>query len=140
MQPGATYVALMSEDNVVPADPKTFARGTVGAVVSGNRMIVRGSFKTLTSAPRDYATDPVNPPNNSITLAFHSHQGTPMESGPFQYALDVMLDETGRGGLAMGEYTLTSEQLQALADGRLYVDIHTTKNRGGELRGILMPY
>lgn len=140
MQPGATYVALMSEDNVYPNSPKTFARGTVGAVVSGSRMIVRGSFKTLTSAPRDYATDPVNPPNTNITSAFHIHQGTPMENGPFQYALDVMLDETGRGGDAMGEYTLTSEQLQALSDGRLYVDIHTTKNRGGELRGILMPY
>ncbi len=135
-----SYVAVMSEDNVVPGDPKTMARGAVGAALSGNRLIVRGSFKSLTSSPRDYATDPVNPPNTNITSAFHIHQGTPVENGPFQYALNVMLDDTGRGGSAMGEYMLTSEQLQALADGRLYVDIHTTKNRGGELRGILMPY
>ena len=135
-----SYVAAMSENNVVSNDPKTMARGAVGAALSGNRLIVRGSFKNLTSPPRDYATDPVNPPNTSITSAFHIHQGTPNENGPFQYALDVMLDETGRGGSAMGEYMLTPEQLQALADGRLYVDIHTTQNRGGELRAILMPY
>ena len=118
----------------------TPARGAVGAVLSGNRLVVRGSFKMLTSDMRDYATDPVNPPNPSITSAFHIHQGTPMENGPFQYALDVTLDDTERSGSAMGEYTLTEEQMRALADNRLYVDIHTTENRGGELRGTLMPY
>ena len=140
MRPYTTYVAIMSEDNVYPKSPDTLARGTVGAVVSGNRLITRGSFYILSSQMRDYSTDPVNPPNSDITSAFHIHQGTPMENGPFQYALDVMTDETGRSGSAMGEYTLTQEQMQALADGRLYVDIHTTENRGGELRGILMPY
>ncbi len=136
-----SYVAFMDEDNVVPNEPKTDrARGTVGAVLSGNRLIVRGSFRTLSSSMRNYTADPVNPPNTSITSAFHIHQGTMMENGPFQYALDVTLDETGRGGSAMGDYTLTQEQLQALSNGQLYVDIHTTKNRGGELRGVLMPY
>ncbi|MGB3293477.1 MAG: CHRD domain-containing protein [Phormidesmis sp.] len=135
-----SYVAVMSEDNVVASSPTTMARGAVGAALSGNRLIVRGSFKRLSSAPRNYATDPVNPPNSDITSAFHIHQGAPSENGPFQYALDVNLDDTDRGGRAMGEYTLTPEQMQALADGRLYVDIHTTQNRGGELRGTLMPY
>lgn len=135
-----SYVAVMSKNNVVPGDPKTMARGAVGAAMSGNRLIVRGSFRNLSSPPRDYASDPVDPPNNNITSAFHIHQGTPDENGPFQYALDVTLNDANRGGSAEGEYTLTPEQAQALADGRLYVDIHTTQNRGGELRGILMPY
>ena len=136
-----SYVALMDEDNVVPNEPKTDrARGTVGAVLSGNRLVVRGSFKMLSSSMRNYATDPVNPPNTNITSAFHIHQGSMMENGPFQYALDVTLDDTGRGGSATGDYMLTPEQMQALSSGRLYVDIHTTKNRGGELRGVLMPY
>lgn len=139
-RPITSYVAVMSEANVVPNSPKTMARGAVGAAMSGNRLVVRGSFKNLSSSPRNYAADPVNPPNTSITSAFHIHQGSPNENGPFQYALDVMLDNNNKEGSAMGEYTLTSEQMQALADGRLYVDIHTTKNRGGELRGILMPY
>lgn len=134
------YVAAMSEENVVPNSPNTSARGAVGAALSGNRLIVRGSFKRLSSAPRDYASDPIDPPNPSITSAFHIHLGDPHGNGPFQYALNVTLGDTGRGGSAAGEYTLTPEQKQALADGCLYVDIHTTKNRGGELRGILMPY
>lgn len=138
--PLTSYVAIMSEANVVPKSPKTMARGTVGAAMSGNRLVVRGSFKNLSSPPRNYAADPVSPPNTNITSAFHIHQGNPNENGPFQHALDVMLDNNNKEGSAMGEYILTPEQMQALADGRLYVDIHTTKNRRGELRGILMPY
>ncbi|NMF85393.1 CHRD domain-containing protein [Nodosilinea sp. P-1105] len=38
-----------------------------------------------------------------------------------------------------GEYTLTPEQIQALNNGMVYLDVHTTRYRGGELRGILMP-
>lgn len=135
-----SYVAVMSEQNVVPNSPTTNARGAVGAVLVGDRLVVRGHFGSLSSAMRDYATDPVNPPNTSITSAFHIHQGDSTENGPFQYALNVSLDNTGRGGSATGEFTLTAEQIQALQMGNLYTDLHTTKNRGGELRGILMPY
>lgn len=135
-----SYVAVLSKRNVVPTLPTTNARGAVGAVLVGDRLVVRGNFGSLSSAMRDYATDPVSPPNPNITSAFHIHQGEPTENGPFQYALDVMTDGTGQNGTAMGEYTLTAEQLQALSDGKLYTDLHTTMNRGGELRGILMPY
>lgn len=136
-----SYVAVMSEENVVPYSPDTRARGAAGAALSSdNRLVIRGRFRDLSSQMRNYATDPVNPPNTNITSAFHIHQGDPTENGPFQYALDVTVDETGRDGSAAGEYQLTPEQVQALADGRLYVDIHTVKNRGGELRAILMPY
>lgn len=134
-----TYVAILSKNNVVPTMPMTGARATVGAVLVGDRLVVRGSFSNLSSAMRDYATDPVDPPNPNITSAFHIHRGEPTANGPFQYALQVMMDDTGRGGMAMGEYTLTPEQLQALSAGQLYLDLHTTQNRAGELRGILMP-
>jgi hypothetical protein len=33
---------------------------------------------------------------------------------------------------------LTDEQLAALDSNMLYVDVHTTWYRGGELRGVLM--
>lgn len=134
-----TYVAILSPREVVPNTPMSMARGAVGAVLSGNRLVVRASFRDLTSDLRDYATDPLDPPNPNITSAFHIHQGRPNENGPFQYALDVMVNEDTNGGRAMGEYTLTPEQIQALNNGMLYVDVHTTRYRGGELRGILMP-
>lgn len=138
-QPMMTYVAMLTPQNVVPNAPRSYARGVVGAVVSGDRLVVRASFRELSSELRNYQTDPVDPPNPNITSAFHIHRGSPTENGPFQYALEVMLNETGMGGDARGEFTLTAEQLQALNNGMLYVDLHTTRYRGGELRGILMP-
>ncbi len=138
-EPIVTYVAMLNGQSIVPNAVNTSARGVVGAALSGNRLVLRSSFRELTSAPRDYATDPLDPPNPNITSAMHVHRGSPSENGPFQYALEVMLNANGRGGSAMGDYTLTTEQLQALQSGMLYIDLHTTRNRGGELRGILMP-
>lgn len=137
-QPMMTYVAMLSPQNVVPNAPRSYAQGVVGAVLSGDRLVVRASFRELSSEMRDYQMDPVDPPNPNITSAFHIHRGSPTENGPFQYALEVMMNETGMGGDARGEFTLTSEQLQALNNGMLYVDLHTTRYRGGEIRGILM--
>ncbi|WOD38844.1 CHRD domain-containing protein [Nodosilinea sp. E11] len=137
--PVVTYVTMLNSQSIVPTAPMTQARGVVGAALAGNRLVVRASFRELTSALRDYATDPLDPPNPNITSGFHIHQGGPSENGPFQYALTVTMNPNGLGGSAMGDYTLTPDQLQALQNGRLYVDLHTTRNRGGELRGILMP-
>jgi hypothetical protein len=133
------YVAVLTKDEVVPTTPSTVATGAGGAVLMGDRFVVRGDFRNLAGALRDYATDPLNPPNPKITSAVHLHQGDASKNGPFQYALTVTPDESGLNGRFSGEYTLTSEQLQALSAGQLYIDIHTKKNRGGELRGILKP-
>lgn len=133
------YVAILTSSSVVPSAPSTNARGVAGAALVGDRLVMRGDFGSLSSALRDYATDPVNPPNPNITSAVHVHQGDATQNGPFQYALTVTLAESGLDGRFAGDYTLTSEQLQALSDGKLYVDIHTKQNRTGELRGIFQP-
>ena len=133
------YVAVMTKDEVIPAASSN-AFGAAGAVLMGDRLIVRGDFSNLSSLLRDYATDPLNPPNPKVTSGIHIHRGEPTANGPFQYALQVSPGGNGTQGRFMGEYTLTSEQLQALANGKLYVDIHTKQNRTGELRGIFKPY
>lgn len=133
------YTAILLGSNVFPNAPSTSATGAAGAALVGDRLVVRGDFSGLSGALRDYAIDPVNPPNPNITSAVHIHRGEPTQNGPFQYALNVTLNGTGRDGRFAGEYTLTSEQLQALADGKLYVDLHTKTNRAGELRGIFRP-
>ncbi|BAS57705.1 CHRD domain-containing protein [Leptolyngbya boryana IAM M-101] len=130
------YAAILTNNNVVPNAPSTSATGVAGAALAGDRLIVRGDFGGLSSGLRDYAADPVNPPNPNITSAVHIHRGEPNQNGPFQYALTVTLNDTAMGGRFAGEYTLTAEQLQALSEGNLYVDIHTKQNRAGELRGI----
>jgi hypothetical protein len=134
------YVAVLSGREVAPKSVETSALGTAGAVLSGDRLIVRGDFSGLTSELRDYATDPLDPPNPNVTSAIHIHRGEPTANGPFQYALQVQLGEDQLSGRFQGEYTLTNEQLEALSNGGLYVDLHTQKNRAGELRGILKPY
>jgi hypothetical protein len=134
------YVAVMNGREVVPSSVSTSAFGAAGAVLVGDRLVVRGDFSNLSSALRDYATDPLNPPNPNITSGIHIHQGTPDKNGPFQYALTVEPKESGVAGRFMGDYTLTPEQLQALSSGTMYVDLHTKQNRAGELRGILKPY
>ncbi|MBW4418983.1 MAG: CHRD domain-containing protein [Myxacorys californica WJT36-NPBG1] len=134
------YVAVLTKDAVVPTKPSNAAFGAAGAVLVGDRLVMRGDFSNLSSPLRDYATDPVSPANPNITSAVHIHRGESTKNGPFQYALTVNPNESGMGGRFAGEYTLTSEQQQALSNGMLYVDIHTKKNRAGELRGILRSY
>ena len=134
------YVAVLSKNGVVGSTPSTSAFTAAGAALVGDRLMVRGNFSNLSSGLRDYATDPLDPPNPNITSGIHIHRGEPAANGPFQYALEVSPDASGLSGQFGGEYTLTSEQLQALASGTLYVDLHTKQNRAGEMRGILLPY
>ena len=130
------YSVMLVNQNVVPKAPSTAATGMAVGALMGDRLMVKGEFSGLSSALRDYATDPVDPPNPKITSAVHVHRGDASQNGPFQYPLTVTLDMTGMAGKFTGEYALTPEQLQALADGKLYIDIHTKQNRAGELRGI----
>ncbi|MBD2177933.1 CHRD domain-containing protein [Pseudanabaena sp. FACHB-1998] len=131
------FAAILSGDEVYPNPVSTTAAGVVGAALRGNRLIVRGGFYNLSSPLRDYATDPLDPPNPKITSGVHIHRGAANANGPFQYALEVKVNPDNVSGNVKGEYTLTDEQLQALNSGGLYVDIHTKSNRAGELRGIL---
>ncbi len=133
------YVAVLSGKDVVPS-ASTSAFGAAGAALVGNRLVIRGDYSGLTSPLRDYATDPLNPPNPNITSGIHVHRGELSKNGPFQYALTVEPRADQLSGRFMGEYTLTEEQLQALSNGTLYVDLHTKQNRAGELRGIFKAY
>ncbi|MBW4579884.1 MAG: CHRD domain-containing protein [Tildeniella nuda ZEHNDER 1965/U140] len=133
------YVAVMSGKAVAPS-ASTYAFGSAGAALIGNRLVIRGDYSGLSSPLRDYATDPVNPPNPNITSGIHVHRGEPSKNGPFQYALTVEPAANQLSGRFMGEYTLTEEQLQALTNGTLYMDLHTKQNRAGELRGIFKAY
>ncbi|MBW4695802.1 MAG: CHRD domain-containing protein [Lyngbya sp. HA4199-MV5] len=133
------YVAVMTGKETVPS-ASTFAFGSAGAALIGNRFVIRGDFSGLSSPLRDFATDPVNPPNPNVNSGIHVHKGEPSKNGPFQYALTVEPGADQLSGRFKGEYTLTEEQLQALSNGTLYMDLHTKQNRTGELRGIFKAY
>lgn len=134
-KPMQRYQVMLGSQNVVSKAPSTSAMGMAEATLKGDRLTVRGSFSQLSSALRDYVADPVNPPNAKITSAVHIHRGETTENGPFQFALTVKTNGQSMGGKFSGKYTLSAEQLQALSDGKLYIDLHTQQNRAGELRG-----
>jgi len=120
------FSAQLVGDTVVPVPAMTPAAGAVGAVLSGNRLVVRGAFRRLTAQLRDYATDPLNPPNPNITSAIHIHRGSPQENGPFLYALTVQTAGNGLTGTFGGEYTLNNEQVALLNSGNLYSSCHVS--------------
>jgi hypothetical protein len=68
--------------------------------------------------------------------AAHIHSGGPGEKGPPVITLD-------KG--ANGDWTvpagavLTDEQYAAYQAGKLYINIHSTANKGGEIRGQIKP-
>ncbi|MBE9222689.1 CHRD domain-containing protein [Cyanobacterium stanieri LEGE 03274] len=130
--------AMLSGNNIYPQPVTSNAGGVAVAILSeNNTLMVYGSFNGLSSPLRDYESDPLNPPNPDVTSAVHLHLGTPEENGTFVDALSVTTSENGLSGLFTGTYQLSDEQVMALGEGNLYIDIHTTMNRGGELRGII---
>ncbi len=46
----------------------------------------------------------------------------------------------GASGTFVGKVTLTAPQLAAVVDGRTYVNVHTSANQPGEIRGQILPH
>jgi CHRD domain len=51
----------------------------------------------------------------------------------------VMVPVTAKSSPFKGSATLTAEQAKAFADGQVYFNVHTDQNKGGEIRGQMMP-
>jgi hypothetical protein len=65
----------------------------------------------------------------------HIHQGAKGENGP----VIVPLTKEGDTYSVPAGRKLTAAQLQAFKAGRTYVNVHTAKHKGGEVRGQLTP-
>ena len=65
----------------------------------------------------------------------HIHQGAKGQNGP----VIVPLDKNGDTYSVPAGRKLTAAQLEQLKAGNLYVNVHTAKNKGGEVRGQLAP-
>jgi len=63
-------------------------------------------------------------------IAAHIHSGKVGKAGPVMVALCGPCSN-GQGGTA----TISHRQLRAIELGRTYVNVHTVKNAGGEIRG-----
>ena len=113
---GATKVTLSGAEEV-PA-VKTEARGSGSFRIADNGSI-SGSVTTSGVAG---------------TMA-HIHMAAKGANGP----VIVPLTKNGDTYSVPEGRKLTAEQLKAFKEGRLYVNVHSTLNKGGEIRAQLQP-
>jgi hypothetical protein len=65
----------------------------------------------------------------------HIHQGARGQNGP----VIVPLTKSGNTYTAPAGAKLNEAQMQAFRAGNLYINVHTARNKGGEVRGQLQP-
>ena len=126
----ATYTVSLTAAEEVPAPKPTQATGTAHVVAFANDVEFQLSARNITG----------------ITMA-HIHNGAPGVAGPIVVTLFMPSSPTGSvdGIFASGRITAASltggatiESLKALlASGNAYVNVHTTANMTGEIRGQL---
>ena len=104
----------------MPTTPQTVTDITGGGEViltlNGNALSVEGNFSGMSSA----------------TTMGHIHNGPPAPPGPVVHRLEVTAAPSGN---ISAELELTDEQVTALRNNELYVQIHSENNAPGELRG-----
>ena len=112
----ATAHATLRAATEVPA-PKGAAKatGSFNGTLKGRRLHWTLRFSKLTSKP----------------AGAHIHTGARGKTGP---VVVVLCGTTCRSGMS-GTATLTPKFLTAMKAGRTYVNVHTTKNPSGEIRG-----
>jgi Cu/Zn superoxide dismutase len=111
------YKATMSAASEVPPNDSK-GTGTLTATYddASKKLTWKGSYSGLTGA----------------ATAAHFHGPAPAGKNA-----GVMVPITPNGPSFEGSATLNDAQAKALADGDLYVNVHTEKNKGGEIRGQL---
>ncbi|SUZ73785.1 uncharacterized protein METZ01_LOCUS26639 [marine metagenome] len=104
----------------MPTTPQSVAditgEGEVILTLNGNALSVEGNFSGMSSA----------------TTMGHIHNGPPAQPGPVVHRLEVTAAPSGN---ISAELELTDEQVTALRNNELYVQIHSENNAPGELRG-----
>jgi CHRD domain-containing protein len=107
----------------VPVDTVTVrtttGSGSVTAVLEGNTLTLAGKFDGM----------------NSPATAAHVHRARKGLRGPNVFDLTVT---KATSGTIEGTLRLTPTQVEELAKGGYYVQIHTEKNSDGHLRGWLL--
>ena len=114
MQGNPTWVVLSGADEVPP----------VSTTASGNG---RFMIETDGSVSGHIVTNSVQ------STAAHIHLGAAGENGP----VIIALSKNGDAYNAPMGAKLTADQMVAFKMGKLYVNVHSAANKGGEIRGQL---
>jgi hypothetical protein len=105
-----TYTARLGWVPTTPADrPNVIGKGSATATLAGRKLTIAGSFEGL-AAP--------------ATIA-QIHRGIAKGARGASIG-DLMVTQAASGKLS-GSIDLTAEQLEALKQGKLYIQLHTSK-------------
>ena len=113
---GAVSVKLTGAEEVPPVQTSGSGEGTIRVNSDGT---VSGEVKTT---------------GVEGTMA-HIHQGAKGQNGP----VIIPLTKNGDTYSVPAGAKLNDAQIKAFKEGGLYVNVHTAKNKGGEVRGQLTP-
>lgn len=114
-------------------EPKPVYTTGTGAMIfeldeaNGNELIVTGSFRNLEG---DFDGNPAG--------GVHIHAGPAGRNGGIEQTLTPAVDADSKGAVftaADNTYSLTAAQVDMLGDRMLYINVHSTLHRGGEIRG-----
>ena len=113
---GAVSVKLSGAEEVPPVTASGSGSGTIRVNADGG---VSGSVSTT---------------GVEGTMA-HIHQGAKGQNGP----IIIPLTKSGDTYTVPSGAKLSDAQMKAFKEGNLYVNVHTARNKGGEVRGQLVP-
>jgi hypothetical protein len=109
-QAGDAYTARLGWVPTTPADrPNVIGTGSATATLAGRRLTIAGTFEGL-AAPATVA---------------RLHQG--IAKGARGAAITDLTVTQAASGKLSGSVDLTAEQLEALKQGKLYIQLHTGK-------------
>ncbi|MEC7186812.1 MAG: CHRD domain-containing protein [Pseudomonadota bacterium] len=104
----------------MPTTPQTvneiLGEGEVLLTLTDQRLEVAGHFTGMSSA----------------ATSAHLHNGPPAQPGPVVQVLEI---DAATDGEIRATLELTDEQLTALRNNALYIQVHSETNAAGELRG-----
>jgi hypothetical protein len=112
----AVSVKLTGDEEVPPVSTQGTGSGSFRVAEDGT---LSGSVKTE---------------NVAGTMA-HIHTGAKGQNGP----VTIPLTKEGDTYSVPAGRKLTPEQMSAWKEGRMYVNVHTNQNKGGEVRGQIKP-
>jgi hypothetical protein len=112
----AVSVKLTGDEEVPPVSTQGTGSGSFRVAEDGT---LSGSVKTE---------------NVAGTMA-HIHIGAKGQNGP----VTIPLTKEGDTYSVPAGRKLTAEQMSAWKEGRMYVNVHTNQNKGGEVRGQIRP-